>query len=159
LNLQGSSPLAGSGDGRWGTRFVDLSAAYDLPLRRLARKAAKAHRLKWFEGTYAADLGPNYETPAEIQALKRLGAAAVGMSTIPEVIAARQMNLRVLAIAAITNRAAGLARRPLSHEEVLEAGNDASKSVACLLGRVLHDLAKPLPPAEKQKVATGPEGK
>ncbi len=142
LNLQGASPLVGAADERWGSRFVDLSAAYDLPLRRLARKAAKALRLKYIEGVYAADVGPNYETPAEIRALKTLGADAVGMSAVQEVIAARQMNLRVLAVAAITNRAAGLARRPLGHEEVLKAGESTSKRLARMLDRVLSDVAE-----------------
>jgi inosine/guanosine/xanthosine phosphorylase family protein len=141
LNLQGSSPLAGSVDKRWGTRFLDLGAAYDLGLRRTARKAAKALRLKCFEGVYAAVPGPNYETPAEIRALKQLGADAVGMSTLPEAIAARQMNLRVLAIAAVTNRAAGLEKGPLGHDEVLEAGLRASRDLARLLDRVLRSLA------------------
>jgi purine-nucleoside phosphorylase len=133
LNLQGMNPLAGPHDARWGTRFVDLSQAYDPALRRAARQAASSLRLKCFEGVYAALLGPSYETPAEIRALKRLGADAVGMSTVPEVLAARQLGVRVLAIAAITNRAAGLTRRPLSHEEVLEVGRQASGNLARLL--------------------------
>ena len=147
LNLHGSNPLAGPVDERWGPRFVDLSVAYDLRLRRAARKAAKA--LKCFEGVYAAVAGPNYETPAEIRALKRLGADAVGMSTVPEAIAARQMNLRVLAIAAITNRAAGLAKGSLRHEDMLDAGHSASQNLGHLLDRVLRclkesDLATPV---------------
>ncbi len=142
INFQGWSPLGGDVDERWGTRFLDLSAAYDLRLRRIARQAAKALRLKYFEGVYAAVPGPNYETPAEIRALKRLGADAVGMSTVPEVIAARQMNMRVLAIAAITNRAAGLAKGPLGHEDVLEAGHRASGDLTRLLDRVLRRLGE-----------------
>ena len=141
LNLQGSSPLAGAVDGRWGTRFLDLSAAYDLRLRKAARKAAKSLRLKCFEGVCAAVPGPNYETPAEIRALKRLGADAVGMSTVPEVIAARQMNRRVLAIAAITNRAAGLAKGSLRHDDVLKAGSAASENLIRLLDGVLRSTA------------------
>jgi purine-nucleoside phosphorylase len=140
LNLQGSSPLAGPVDERWGPRFLDLGVAYDLRLRRAARKASKA--LKCFEGVYAAVPGPNYETPAEIRALKCLGADAVGMSTVPEAIAARQMNLRVLAIAAITNRAAGLAKGSLRHEDVLDAGHSASQNLARLLDRVLPGLTE-----------------
>jgi purine-nucleoside phosphorylase len=142
LNLQGPSPLEGAVDKRRGARFLDLSAAYDLRLRRMARQAAKALRRKCFEGVYAAVRGPNYETPAEIRALKRLGADAVGMSTVPEVIAARQMNMRVLALAAITNRAAGLAKEPLGHEEVLEAGRAVSRDLARWLDRVLRELAR-----------------
>ncbi|MEJ2008431.1 MAG: purine-nucleoside phosphorylase [Acidobacteriota bacterium] len=142
VNLQGSSPLAGAHNERWGERFVDLSQAYDLDLRREAKKAATALRIMCFEGIYAAVPGPNYETPAEIRALKRLGADAAGMSTVPEVIAARQLNMRVLAIALITNRAAGIAKRPLSHEEVLEVGDRASENLARLLDRLLPGLVE-----------------
>jgi len=133
LNLQGVNPLTGSHDARWGPRFVDMSESYDPELHRQARRAAARLRLKCFEGVYAALLGPTYETPAEIQALRRLGADAVGMSTVPEVLAARQLGMRVLALATITNRAAGLSRRPLSHEEVLEAGKRAGRDLARLL--------------------------
>lgn len=140
LNLQGSSPLAGAHDKRWGERFVDLSEVYDLALRRTAMKAARALRLKCFEGVYAAVLGPNYETPAEIRALNRLGADAVGMSTVPEAITARQLKMRVLAIALITNRASGLSKGPLRHEEVLDEGNRAAQDLARLLDRVLSRL-------------------
>lgn len=150
INLQGSSPLAGMADERWGPRFTDLSSVYDPPLRRAARKAAKSLRLKCFEGVYAADLGPNYETPAEIRALKHLGADAVGMSTVPEAIVARQMNLRVLAIATITNRAAGLAKSPLSHQEVLETGRAASQNLTRLLDGVLGSLP-PASPAVRRR--------
>jgi purine-nucleoside phosphorylase len=89
---------------------------------------------------YASLLGPTYETPAEIRALKRMGADAVGMSTVPEVMAARQLGRRVLAIATISNRAAGLAGKPLSHEEVLVAGRSASRNLANLLDVVLPQL-------------------
>jgi purine-nucleoside phosphorylase len=137
LNLQGSSPLAGPHDTRWGERFVDLSEVYDPGLRRTAMKAARSLRLKCFEGVYAAVPGPNYETPAEVRALMRLGADAVGMSTVPEAIAARQLNMRVLAIALITNRAAGLSRQLLRHDEVLESGRHTAQDLARLLDRTL----------------------
>jgi purine-nucleoside phosphorylase len=140
LNFLGSSPLAGPYDKRWGERFVDMSKAYDVRLRSTALKAARSLRLKCFEGVYAAVPGPQYETPAEVRALKRLGADAVGMSTVPEVIAARQLKMRVLAIALITNRAAGLARQPLRHEEVLAAGSRGANDLARLLDRVLQGL-------------------
>lgn len=140
LNLQSSNPLAGADEVRWGEKFLDLTEAYDARLRRAACKAAKALHLRCFEGVYAAVPGPNYETPAEIRALKRLGADAVGMSAVPEVIAARQMKMRVLAIAAITNRAAGLAKGPFSHEDVLEAGRTVSQDLARLLDWVLPNL-------------------
>jgi purine-nucleoside phosphorylase len=141
LNLQGSSPLSGPHDPRWGERFVDMSRAYDVRLRQAVLKAAGPLRLICFEGVYAAVPGPQFETPAEIRALKRLGADAVGMSTVPEVLAARQLNMRVLAIALISNRAAGLARRPLRHGEVLAVGNSRAKGLARLLDGLLPALA------------------
>jgi purine-nucleoside phosphorylase len=140
LNLLRSAPLGTSYDPRWGERFVDMSDAYDAPLRRAVLKAAHALRLKCFEGVYAAVPGPQYETAAEIRALKRLGADAVGMSTVPEVIAARQLNMRTLAIALITNRASGLARQTLRHDEVLAAGTRAAKDLTRLLDWVLPRL-------------------
>lgn len=140
INLQGPSPMAGRHDERWGQRFVDLSKVYDPALRRAALKSSKALGIKCFEGVYAAVLGPNYETPAEIRALKWQWASAVGMSTVPEAIAARQLNMRVLAIALITNRAAGIARGALDHKEVLAVGAHTSKDLARLLDRLLPGL-------------------
>jgi len=142
LNLQGANPLAGTHDVRWGARFVDLTGAYHPRLRRLARQAAAKLRLPCFEGVYASVLGPSYETPAEIRALTRQGAGAVGMSTVPEVIAARQLGRQVLAIATITNRAAGLARRALSHEDVLTQGGAAARNLAALLDALLPRLGE-----------------
>ncbi len=140
LNFQGANALAGPHDARWGARFVDLSQPYDPELRRLARRAAAVAGLKCFEGVYAAVLGPTYETPSEIRALRRLGADAVGMSTVPEAMAARQLGARVLAVALITNRAAGLGRQPLSHEEVLKVGKRAAKDLARFVDVFLHEL-------------------
>lgn len=137
LHLQGVNPLAGIHDPRWGAQFVDLTDAYDHELRRVACQAAVKLRLPCFEGVYACLLGPTYETPAEIRALRGMGAHAVGMSTVPEVMAARQLGRRVLAIATISNRAAGLAGKPLSHAEVLAAGRAASQHLADLLDFVL----------------------
>lgn len=141
LNLQGINPLAGPHEARWGPRFPDLTRAYDPELRRKARKVADRLRLKCFEGVYAAVLGPSYETPAEIRALRRLGAAAVGMSVVPEVLVARQMGVRVLAVATITNRAAGLGERPLGHEEVLEVGKKAASGLARLLEEFVREAS------------------
>lgn len=141
LNFQGANPLAGAHDSRWGPRFVDMSEAYDPELRRQARRAAAGLRLKCFTGIYAALPGPSYETPAEIRALRRLGADAVGMSTVPEVTAARQLGVRVLAVATITNRAAGLSRRPLSHGEVLKVGKRAGRGLARLLDALILHLS------------------
>ena len=140
LHLQGVNPLVGVHDPRWGAQFVDLTEAYDRRLRRITRKAATQLRVPCFEGVYASLLGPTYETPAEIRALQGMGADAVGMSTVPEVMAARQLQRRVLAIATISNRAAGLAGKPLSHEEVLAAGRAASRRLADLLDAVLPQL-------------------
>ena len=142
LHLQGVNPLVGVHDPRWGAQFVDLTEAYDPRLRRITRKAASKLRVPCFEGVYASLLGPTYETPAEIRALKGMGADAVGMSTVPEVMAARQLKCRVLAIATISNRAAGLAGKPLSHEEVLAAGRAASRHLADLLDAVLPQLGE-----------------
>jgi purine-nucleoside phosphorylase len=142
LNFQGANPLAGFHDQRWGERFVDMTQAYDPRLRLCALKAARALRLKCFEGVYASLLGPTYETPAEIRALKTLGADAVGMSTVPEVIAARQMGVRTLALAVITNRAAGLGRNRLSHTEVLQTGQAASRNLGRLIDALMPALAQ-----------------
>lgn len=142
LNFQGANPLAGPHDARWGERFVDLSEAYDADLRRQVLLAGRSCRLKCSEGVYAALPGPNYETPAEIRALRRLGADAVGMSTVPEVLAARQANLRVAAIAVISNRAAGLSRTRLSHAEVLRGGKEAAQNLARLLDALLEKMGE-----------------
>ena len=142
LNYQGMNPLVGPYDPRWGERFIDMTRAYDLELRRLATRAAKAERVGMFEGVYVSLLGPSFETPAEIRALGWLGADAVGMSTVPEVIAARQLGLRVLGLASITNRAAGLSRRPLSHHEVLDAGAQASRNLVKLLDGLIGKLGE-----------------
>lgn len=140
LNFQGVNPLAGAHDAGWGQRFVDLSQAYDPELRLKAGRAARAQHLKFSEGVYVALLGPTYETPAEIRALRQLGAGAVGMSTVPEVLAARQLGARVLAIATISNRAAGLSGRPLSHEDVLEVGKSSARNLVKLFEALLPEI-------------------
>jgi purine-nucleoside phosphorylase len=142
LHLQGVNPLVGVHDARWGAQFVDLSQAYDPRFRRVTLAAAKKLGLACFEGVYAAMLGPAYETPAEIRALKGMGADAVGMSTVPEVMAARQLGRGVLAIATIANRAAGLGAKALAHAEVLAAGRAASRHLADLLDAVLPEVAR-----------------
>jgi inosine/guanosine/xanthosine phosphorylase family protein len=137
LNFLGANPLVGPHDARWGERFVALSDAYDPRLRRLAVRAAHALGRRCFEGVYAAVPGPSYETPAEIRALRRLGADTVGMSTVPEVIAARQLGRRVLAVATITNRASGLGRTLLTHQDVLSAGEAAARNLKRLLDAIV----------------------
>jgi purine-nucleoside phosphorylase len=142
LNLQGANPLAGVHDQRWGERFLDISRAYDPSLRLRALAAAHALGLKCFQGVYASLLGPSYETPAEIRALRILGADAVGMSSVPEIIAVHQMGVRALAVALITNRAAGLSPTPLSHEKVLKASQAAARDMARLISAALPALAQ-----------------
>jgi purine-nucleoside phosphorylase len=140
INGQGSNPLVGAPEPHWGERFIDMSQTYDPPLRAVARQAASELQLKCFEGVYLALLGPSFETPAEIRALRRCGADAVGMSTVPEVLAARQLGIRVLALASITNRAAGLSKQPLSHEEVLKAGKQTSLNLVRLFDKLIARL-------------------
>jgi len=140
LNLMGGSPLRGPNDGALGPRFPDMTGVYDPGLRARAREAAVELGIPLEEGVYAAFHGPEYETPAEIRMARTLGGDAVGMSTVPEAIAARHAGLRVAAIALVTNRAAGLAAGPLSHEEVLEAGRRASASVAALVAELCRRL-------------------
>ena len=133
LNLTGRNPLQGAvlaGE----TRFPDMSAAYDQGLRALAREGATELGINVEEGVYAGLLGPTYETPAEIRWLERIGADAVGMSTVVEVIAARARGLRCLGISTITNAAAGLSTAPLTHAEVMETANR--------VGRELGDLVE-----------------
>ena len=117
LNLMGGNPLCGANYGD-GPRFPDLSHAYDVGLQAAARQAAREAEVNLREGVYAAMLGPSYETPAEIRMLRMLGADAVGMSTVPEVIALRQLGVRVGAVSCITNLAAGLSKTLLDHSEV-----------------------------------------
>ncbi len=122
INLQGANPLVGPHDESFGPRFPDMSEAYSARLRRIARQVASELGLRVPEGVYAAMLGPSFETPAEIRYLRTIGADLVGMSTVPEVIAANQMGIEVLALSCVTNMAAGLGAGKLSHQEVLETG-------------------------------------
>jgi purine-nucleoside phosphorylase len=132
INFMGTNPLRGA-EITGMPRFVDLTEAYDKGLRRLMERAAKACGLKLRSGVYLAVTGPSYETPAEIQAFGRLGADAVGMSTVPETIAARQCGMKVAAVSCITNLAAGRSREPLSHQEVLETAERVKSLAAQLL--------------------------
>jgi purine-nucleoside phosphorylase len=120
LNLTGMQPLLGPNDDALGTRFPDMTNAYDPALREQLREVSKAEGLPLREGVYAALSGPSYETPAEIRMLRILGAQAVGMSTVPEVIALRHMRVRCAALSCITNMAAGLGAGELDHKEVEE---------------------------------------
>jgi len=136
------SPLAGPVEPNE-ERFPDMSAPYDPALQELASRAALELGIPLARGVYAATAGPSYETRAEVRALERCGAAAVGMSTVPEVIAARALGMRCLAISLISNRAAGLGRGPLSHDEVVSMGRSAGAELALLLGRIVQGLPDP----------------
>lgn len=141
LNLTGQNPLFGPNDDRLGTRFPDLSAAYDPDLRRLASDVAQTVDVELREGVYAWFTGPTYETPAEVQMAKRLGADLVGMSTVPETIATRHMGARVIAISLVTNLAAGISPVPLSHAEVQETADAARERFTRLIDALLPRLA------------------
>lgn len=141
LNLLGDSPLRGSGDAIGsGARFTDLSAAYDPALRALARRIAARRRFRLHEGTYAAVLGPNLETPAEYRMLRVMGADAVGMSTVPEVIVARQCGLRVLGISVITDLCLPDALEPVDLARIIAAAERAEPALTALVTDVLQEL-------------------
>jgi purine-nucleoside phosphorylase len=141
LNLQGTSPLVGPNDDTLGPRFPDMSNAYDPELRRLAHEAARRLGFELAESVYAAWLGPAFETPAEIRMIRTLGAGLVGMSTVPEVLAARHMGIRCLALSCVTNMAAGVLPEPIDHEQVLAIGLQASGRLIDLLREVVGALS------------------
>ena len=132
LNFMGANPLRGP-NAAGGPRFLDLTAAYDPELRKLMQAAAKTAEIKLRSGVYAAVSGPSYETPAEVRAFARLGADAVGMSTVPEAIVARHCGLRVAGVSCITNAAAGLGGAQVSHAEVMETAERVKTAAARLL--------------------------
>ena len=137
INLSGTNPLTGENDERLGPRFPDLSDAYDPALGALLDETAAGLGVPLRAGVYACTAGPSYETPAEVRMLRALGADLVGMSTVPEVIAARHMRVPVAGISVVTNLAAGLTRRPLSHEEVAEAAGGVKDRLAPLVAAFL----------------------
>jgi purine-nucleoside phosphorylase len=141
INLQGTNPLVGANDDRFGVRFPDMTQAYSRAYRKIARAEAQKLGITLHEGVYTGLLGPSYETPAEIEYLRRIGADLVGMSTVAEVIAARHMGMNVLAISCVTNMAAGIFDRPLSHAEVLETGERVRGTLESLLQAVLPRVA------------------
>ena len=140
INLQGVSPLIGPNDERFGLRFFDMGNAYDQDFRDIAQAEAARLGIWLGSGVYAALLGPSFETHAEIKYLQKIGADLVGMSTVPEVIVARHMGIRVLAISCVTNLAAGLSDQPITHEEVLEIGARVQKEFVALLAAVIPRL-------------------
>ena len=142
INMQGINPLAGANDDSLGPRFPDMSEAYSRRYREIACEAAASLGIQLAEGVYAAMLGPSYETPAEIRALRTLGADLVGMSTVPEVIAANHMGMKALAISCVTNMAAGILPQKINHQEVLETGNRVRGTLVKLLRAVVPRIAK-----------------
>lgn len=137
INLQGSNPLIGPNDERFGVRFPDMTQVYWKPYREFAREEAGRLGMQLFEGVYAGLTGPSYETPAEIRYLRTIGADLVGMSTVPEVIAAAHLGIRVLGISCVTNMAAGILDQPITTEEVIETGERVKGQFAALLSAVI----------------------
>lgn len=140
INLTGDNPLRGPNDRRFGPRFPDMSEAYPACCRQSLHEAARTVGITLHGGVYAGLAGPSYETPAEIRMLQRLGADAVGMSTVPEVIAANHSGLKVAGLSVITNRAAGLSSTHLSHEEVTEVGSRVRGVFCDLLAAAMSRL-------------------
>ena len=140
VNLTGRTPLLGPNDDAMGPRFTDLTDAWDPALRRALRAAAEAEGVEMREGVYVGLLGPTYETPAEVRMLGILGADAVGMSTVMEAIAARWVGMKVCGVSLVTNAGAGLSLTPLTHDEVLEAANEAGPRLARVIGRFAASL-------------------
>jgi purine-nucleoside phosphorylase len=141
INLQGSSPLVGPNDDSLGPRFPDMSEAYSRDYREKAKLVAAKLCVFMTEGVYAAMLGPSYETPAEIRYLRAIGADVVGMSTVPEVIVANHMGMKVLGISCVTNMAAGvIPLQKINHEEVLETGAMVRDTLVRFLKALLPEL-------------------
>jgi purine-nucleoside phosphorylase len=141
VNLVGTNPLIGPHDERFGQRFPDMTEVYSRRLRALAGEVARARGIGLEHGVYAALHGPSYETPAEIRYLRTIGADAVGMSTAPEAIVARQMGVEVLGISCITNMAAGVLPAPLDHAEVMATANRVKGAFIGLLEGIIESLA------------------
>ncbi len=142
--MAGLNPLRGPNDERFGPRFPSISGAYDSGLRSLAKDVAKSHRIRLHEGVYAMVSGPNYESPAELRFLRQAGADAVGMSTVPEVLAARHMGMRVLAISCVTNATIQdeSSGAETAHEDVVAVAQAAGERLATVIEDVLARLAQ-----------------
>ena len=141
INLTGRTPLLGPNDDAVGPRFLDLTHAWDAELRVRLRAAAASVGVELEQGVYAGLLGPSFETPAEVRMLGVLGADAVGMSTVMEAIAARWVGMRLCGVSLVTNAGAGLSATPLTHEEVLEAADEAGPRLARVIGAFTESLA------------------
>jgi purine-nucleoside phosphorylase len=142
VNLQGVNPLVGPNDERFGLRFPDMTHAYDREFQRFVTEKGKALTLSIHNGVYLAVQGPSYETPAEIYSFRAIGADLVGMSTVPEVIAARHSGIRVLGISCVTNMAAGTTDAPLNQEEVLEIAARIKPQFIGLLRAVIPRISE-----------------
>jgi purine-nucleoside phosphorylase len=158
INLQGSNPLIGPNDERFGPRFPDLTTVHWAPYRDFAREEAQKLGQSIFEGVYAALSGPSYETPAEIRYLRAIGADLVGMSTVPEVIAAAHMGIRVLGISCVTNLAAGILAQPITAEEVLETGERVKGQFSALLTAVIPRIGADLATPSEKKAPLSKKG-
>jgi purine-nucleoside phosphorylase len=144
INLQGANPLSGPNADKFGPRFPDMTNAYDKKFRELALAAGRGLGIDLGEGVYAVLAGPSYETPAEIRYLRSIGADLVGMSTVPEVIAARHAGMRALGISCVTNAAAGVLDQPLDHKEVLETAERVKSQFIGLLRAAIVQIASSL---------------
>lgn len=142
INNMGHNPLIGPNDSAVGARFPDMSVAYDKSYIEHALTCAEELHMNVQKGVYVGNTGPVYETPAEVNMLEILGADAVGMSTVPEVIAARHAGIRVLGISCISNMAAGILNRPLSHEEVIETTEKVKEDFLRFINKIIHTLPK-----------------
>jgi purine-nucleoside phosphorylase len=145
INLQGTNPLIGPNDERFGERFPDMTQVYWKPYQAAALEEGKRLGMEIAQGVYAALTGPSYETPAEIRYLRTIGADLIGMSTVPEVIAAAHMGIRVLGISCVTNMAAGILDQPITTEEVMETGERVKADFVALLRAVIPRMNGDLP--------------
>ncbi|MDQ0299529.1 purine-nucleoside phosphorylase [Salibacterium salarium] len=142
LNLLGDNPLIGKNDEAVGPRFPDMSTAYSPKLMKIAKQAADSLNIPLQEGVYAANTGPCYETPAEVRMIRTLGADAVGMSTVPEVIKAVHTGMNVLGVSCISNMAAGILDQPLSHSEVIETTEKVKEDFLRLMKEIVYQIGK-----------------
>jgi purine-nucleoside phosphorylase len=145
INLQGTNPLIGPNDENFGPRFPDMTQVYWKPYQAVALDAGKRLKIEIADGVYAGLTGPSYETPAEIRYLRTMGADLVGMSTVPEVIAAAHLGIRVLGISCVTNMAAGILDQPITTEEVMETGERVKADFVALLRAVIPRMSEDLP--------------
>jgi purine-nucleoside phosphorylase len=142
INYMGTNPLLGPNEDELGPRFFDMTEPYDARLREIAEKACWKAGVPVRKGIYIAFTGPSYETPAEIKMARTMGADAVGMSTVPEVIAARHMGIRVLGLSCLTNMASGVLKKKLDHREVLAVGEKVKTGLLDALNRIIQEAAK-----------------